>query len=94
MAYKVLSDFMGYDPDVMVVWSSRIELPENRGKGYGVKLYTEAARIAAIENRVMVPNVYYAGIDTSDEALRVWNSKRFAERVSLFKKIAIFRNRQ
>jgi predicted GNAT family acetyltransferase len=58
---------------------------EERGRGSGVDLYAAAAIAAAALGAAIVPSQCVGGVgSTSSAALRVWRSKRLAQRVSVF----------
>lgn len=51
------------------------------GQGYGVQLYTDAARAAARRHDAPLISAACHGSDISDEARRLWGSERLADRV-------------
>lgn len=73
---------------VFVVGVSELMPDAPRNEGLGIELYVAAARWAAEMGGVLAPTRCFLGIGTSDEAQRVWASRRFARRVRVFGSVA------
>lgn len=59
-----------------------------RGQGLGVELYVLAAQEAARRGGYLAASACVAGAATSEDARRVWSSRRLARRVRVFGMVA------
>lgn len=81
-------EFAGRRLSVFVVAVVEILDAAHRNTGLGIDLYVAAAQWAASMNGVLAATQCYMGTGTSDDALRLWGSRRLKERVKVFGHVA------